>query len=220
MFSCFSTTPQDSALVLCACNAVQLLQRSQLPFSWTMAHKSPKLNALVTRFRESYSSASMSRESKRLKKSSSNWLNSANALTHRVKNASFLFPVLPGSAEAQVIWGGLVNVFWSLTLSVASLPKNINIRSRMSKLWQGRGVTFFETQCIIALYITVAFTLRSGVDFNGWATRVVGLHLDPVHFLVIGSRPSDHYFRSVCLFVCLFVCLCRLFVSRLWSDFD
>ena len=24
--------------------------------------------------------------------------------------------------------------------------------------------------------------------------------------LFIGSRPSDHYFRSVCLFVCLFVC--------------
>ena len=23
----------------------------------------------------------------------------------------------------------------------------------------------------------------------------------------VGSRPSDHYFRSVCLFVCLFVCL-------------
>jgi len=22
-----------------------------------------------------------------------------------------------------------------------------------------------------------------------------------------GSRPSDHYFRSVCLFVCLFVCV-------------
>ena len=22
----------------------------------------------------------------------------------------------------------------------------------------------------------------------------------------VGSRPSDHYFRSVCLFVCLFVC--------------
>ena len=27
------------------------------------------------------------------------------------------------------------------------------------------------------------------------------------HFvLVVGSRPSDHYFRSVCWFVCLFVC--------------
>ena len=24
--------------------------------------------------------------------------------------------------------------------------------------------------------------------------------------MFIGSRPSDHYFRSVCLFVCLFVC--------------
>jgi len=36
----------------------------------------------------------------------------------------------------------------------------------------------------------------------------------------IGSRPSDHYFRSVCWFVCLFVCLCRVFLSCLWSDFD
>jgi len=35
-----------------------------------------------------------------------------------------------------------------------------------------------------------------------------------------GSRPSDHYFRSVCWSVCLFVCLCRVFLSRLWSDFD
>jgi len=40
----------------------------------------------------------------------------------------------------------------------------------------------------------------------------------------IGSRPSDHYFRGVCWFVCLsvclFVCLCRVFLSRLWSDFN
>ena len=41
---------------------------------------------------------------------------------------------------------------------------------------------------------------------------------------IIGSRPSDHYFRSVCLSVCLsdclFVCLCRVFFSRLRSDLD
>jgi len=41
---------------------------------------------------------------------------------------------------------------------------------------------------------------------------------------IVGSRPSDHYFRSVCWFVCLsvclFVCLCRAFLSRLLSDFD
>jgi len=30
------------------------------------------------------------------------------------------------------------------------------------------------------------------------------------------SRPSDHYFRSACLFICL----CRVFLSRLWSAFD
>jgi len=24
--------------------------------------------------------------------------------------------------------------------------------------------------------------------------------------VLVGSRPSDHYFRSVCWFVCLFVC--------------
>jgi len=33
---------------------------------------------------------------------------------------------------------------------------------------------------------------------------------------LFGSRPSDHYFRSVCLFVCL----CRVFLSRLPSDLD
>ena len=31
-------------------------------------------------------------------------------------------------------------------------------------------------------------------------------------FLFIGSRLSDHYFRSVCWFVCLSVCLFVLFV--------
>jgi len=31
----------------------------------------------------------------------------------------------------------------------------------------------------------------------------------------VGSRPSDHYFRSVCWFVCLSVCLCSVFLSRL-----
>ena len=44
--------------------------------------KRPKLNALITRFRESYISVRMSRESKRLNKSRSDWLNSGNTLTH------------------------------------------------------------------------------------------------------------------------------------------
>jgi len=44
---------------------------------------SPELNALITRFRETHSSVSMSRESKRLKKSRSNWLNYGNALSEK-----------------------------------------------------------------------------------------------------------------------------------------
>jgi len=66
---------------------------------------SPELNALITRFRESHSSVSMSRESKRLKKSRSDWLNSGNALIqHMSKIMRFsCFPVFPGSAEAHVI---------------------------------------------------------------------------------------------------------------------
>ena len=56
------------------------------------APNSPELNAMTTRFEELYSSVSMSRESKRLKKSSS-WLNSDNALIqHLRENAIFVFP--------------------------------------------------------------------------------------------------------------------------------
>jgi len=37
--------------------------------------------------------------------------------------------------------------------------------------------------------------------------------------VIIGSRPSDHYFRSVCWFVCLFVCLfvCAEFFSAVFD---
>jgi len=53
----------------------------------------PELKALITRFRESYSSMSMSRESKILKKSRSDWLNSVNALIqHLSEKMRFLFP--------------------------------------------------------------------------------------------------------------------------------
>jgi len=38
---------------------------------------------------------------------------------------------------------------------------------------------------------------------NGCKTVVVVVVV--IVAVVIGSRPSDHYFRSVCLFVCLFL---------------
>jgi len=46
------------------------------------------------------------------------------------------FPVLPGSAEAQVIWGGKVKYFWILIADFVGniSAKNIKIHSRMAKL--------------------------------------------------------------------------------------
>jgi len=128
---------------------VQLPQRSRLPFSWTMPPNSPELNALITRFRESYSSVSMSRESKRLKKSNSNWLNSGNALIQRVKSAIFVFPVLPDSAEAQVIWAGivkhlLISYFIGRICAKNIFLKSIHVCQSYSKPKVGR---FFETRC-------------------------------------------------------------------------
>jgi len=47
--------------------------------------------------------------------------------------------------------------------------------------------------------------------------RNCALFLSCLNYLhCIGSRPSDHYFRSVCLFVWL----CRVFLSRLGCDLD
>jgi len=84
----------------------------------------------------------MSRESKRLKKSSSGWLNSGNALIQRVKNAIFVFPVLPGSAEAQVILGrgGVVK-----RLLIAYFIGNISAKKCQNPF---TSVKVFETRCI------------------------------------------------------------------------
>jgi len=49
-----------------------------------------------------------------------------------------------------------------------------------------------------------------------WTEKLVVYRCNRCHLLAlsfVGSRPSDHYFRSVCLFVCLFVC--AVFLSRL-----
>ena len=90
-------------------------------FLLNYAPNSLELNALITRFRESYSSVRMSCESKRVKKSSSDWLNSGNALIHHLtKKCDFRVSVLPGSAEALDRSGGktkhqLISCFLSNT---------------------------------------------------------------------------------------------------------
>jgi len=59
--------PEGSALVHCAGNAASPTSAA-LSTSFILNHapNSPELNALITRFKESYSSVSMSRESKKM----------------------------------------------------------------------------------------------------------------------------------------------------------
>ena len=111
------------------CSALDFLSPEPCPTN------SRKLNALITRFRESYSSVGMNQEFKRLKKSSSDWLNSGNELIqHLSEKRDFRVPVLPGSAEAQVIWGGTVKHLLIAYFIGNISDKNIKIRSRVSKL--------------------------------------------------------------------------------------
>jgi len=75
--------------VVCAtqsncCSAVGFLSPEPCP-------EQPDLNALITGFSESYSSVSMSRESKRLKKSSNDWLNSGNTLIQHLSEKCAIF---------------------------------------------------------------------------------------------------------------------------------
>ena len=69
-----------------------------------------------------------------------------------MKNAFFCFPVLPGSAKYKLFEAAHYSVFRLLNSSVIFLPKNIIMCSRVSKLWQAKGGTFFETQCSFILF--------------------------------------------------------------------
>jgi len=57
------------------------------------------------------------------------------------------FPVLPGSAEAQVISGGIVKRLLIAYFISNISAKNVKVRSRVSNLQQAKGGTFFETRC-------------------------------------------------------------------------
>ena len=58
----------------------------------------------------------------------------------------FVFPVLPGSTEAQVIWGGIVKrLLIAHAYFIGSISaKNLKLRSRVSKLYQAKGGIFLR----------------------------------------------------------------------------
>jgi len=89
----------------------------------------------------------MSGESKRLKKSRSSLLNSGNAvIQHLSEKCNFrifpLYQVLAGSAEAQVIWGGVVKrllaAYFISNISAKKILKSVHMCQSYSKPKVGR----------------------------------------------------------------------------------
>ena len=91
----------------------------------------PELNLIGYKIQGVYSSVNMSCKSTKLKKSSSDWLNSGKALIqHLSENVRFYcLCVSAGSAEALVRWGGKIK--YHLT---AYLPSNISAKNCQNRL--------------------------------------------------------------------------------------
>jgi len=110
---------------------VQPLQCSRLHFSWAMP---PNMSQNW------------------LKKSSSNWLSSGSNTAFEWKMPFSCFLALPGSAEAQVIWGGIVKslliAYFIGNISAKKISKSIHMCQSYSKPKVAR---FLRQGCITSL---------------------------------------------------------------------
>ena len=108
----FFSVRQSSTLVHmhCACNTVQLLWGSRLPFSWTMPPTAPSWTHWL-QDSGSHTAAWVWVVSQKDWRSEgvTSWILAKHWYSIWVKKRRFsCFLVLPGSVEAQVIWGGTV----------------------------------------------------------------------------------------------------------------
>ena len=117
---------------------------SNSPYSW---------NALITRPRERYSSVSMSREAKRLKRSSS-WLNSGNAVIQHLRERHFrVSPFYHGSTEAQVIWCGVLKCLLVVYfIGNISAKKISNLFTCVKVIGSQRWDVFWDSTNVSTLY--------------------------------------------------------------------
>ena len=120
------------------CGALDFLSPEPCP-----SLNSPEMNALITRFRESYSSVSMSHESKKTEETKWQCTDTASEW----KMWFMCFPVLPGSAEAHVVWGGTEK-----RLLIAYFIGNISTQKYQNafmcvKVIANQKWDVFETQC-------------------------------------------------------------------------
>jgi len=133
--------------VHCACNTVQLLPCCPLRFSWTMP---PRVRAECIDYKIQGVIQQREYES---------WAKKIEEITQLVEfwqctNTAFewkmqfsCFPVFPGSAEAQVIWGGIVKRlligYFIGNISAKKISKSVHMCQRYSK----PKVYVFEKRC-------------------------------------------------------------------------
>ena len=115
-------------------------------------------------------------------------------------------------------WWQLVHLEWG---EDAGVLLN-NVTGTVSVLHQCSSSHSKTVTLIAAMEIpwSQAFNLCGTAKAQPTPKKYIGQPQQKPLNVVFGSRPSDHYFRNVCLSVCLSVCLCRVFLSRLWSNFD
>jgi len=131
-----------------ACNTVQLLWQSRLPFSWTMP---PTARSWTHRLQDLESCAApwvwVASQKDWRNQGTTGWILTMHWYSSWVKNAIFVFLRLPGSAEAHVIWGGTVKhlliAYFISNISAKKVSKCVHVCQSYSKPKVGR----FLRQC-------------------------------------------------------------------------
>jgi len=146
-FSFFFQKDTTLAHMHCACNTVQLLRRSRLPFSWTMLPTAPSWTHWLQDLGSNIA-AWVVRQKDWTNQGATGWILAMHGYSSEWKMWFSCFPVLPGSAEAHVIWGGIVK-----RLSTAYFIGNISAQKYQNaftyvKVIANQTWDVFETQCI------------------------------------------------------------------------
>jgi len=148
-------TPEDSALVHCACNTVQLLKCYLLAFSWSMPPTAPSWMHWLE-------DLGSHRAARVWVVSQKDWRNQALIgwiLAFEWKMQFSCFPVLPDSAETQGIWGGIVkHRLIAYFISYICAKKYQNLLTCFKVIASQRWDDVFEAQSKIWLSVVENLT--------------------------------------------------------------
>jgi len=164
---------EDSALVHMhsVCNTVQLLRRCRLPFSWSMPLPTAPSWTHWWQHLGSHTAAwvwVVSQTDWRNQEATS-WILAMHWYSIWVKNAIFVFPVLPGrpSAEAQGIWSGTAKrLLTAYFIGNISAKKYQNAFMCVKVIANQRWDVFWETLYIVLHYVNFSHDILAWVSFR------------------------------------------------------